>query len=367
MTVALLVPGGVDTRSGHVLPYLVCLIERLARRHQVHVFSLFHGSEPAAWTLDGAQVHNIGSRRGWRRRLYRTFAAVHAQTPIDVLHAFWGSQGLHAAWLGWRHRLPVVTQCLGGEFVADAPSRYGAQLTWRGRASMRVACLGARRVLAQSEYMARLGASLGIRVEVVPLGVALDRWPPRAPRPRQPGRPLQLLHIGDLRPVKDQITLLDAAAALQARGVRCDLHVAGVDHLNGRIQQHATALGLAAPTWHGWLDRARLRALVEASDLLVISSRHEAGAVAVLEAAVAGVPTVGTAVGHIADWAPAAAVAVPIGNAAALAREIEALANDEPRRLAIAEAARGRATAQDADYTARRVDAVYAEVTGRHD
>ncbi len=37
---------------------------------------------------------------------------------------------------------------------------------------------------------------------------------------------------------------------------------------------------------------------------MIISSRHEAGPLAVLEAAVKGVPTVGTAVGHIAEWAP---------------------------------------------------------------
>ena len=36
------------------------------------------------------------------------------------------------------------------------------------------------------------------------------------------------------------------------------------------------------------------------ADLFWLTSRHEAGPVAVLEAAVAGVPTVGTAVGQVA-------------------------------------------------------------------
>jgi hypothetical protein len=40
---------------------------------------------------------------------------------------------------------------------------------------------------------------------------------------------------------------------------------------------------------------------------MVVSSRHEAGPVAVLAAAVAGVPTIGTCVGHIAERAPSAA------------------------------------------------------------
>ena len=69
---------------------------------------------------------------------------------------------------------------------------------------------------------------------------------------------------------------------------------------------------------------------------MVVSSRHEAGPVALLEAAIVGVPTVGTDVGHVRDFAPDAAVAVEVGNPVALAREIAGLLDDEPRRLALA-------------------------------
>jgi glycosyltransferase involved in cell wall biosynthesis len=98
---------------------------------------------------------------------------------------------------------------------------------------------------------------------------------------------------------------------------------------------------------------------------LWISSRHEAGPLAVLEAAVAGVPTVGTAVGHIAEWSPDAAVAVPVGDAASLARETASLLGDDRRRLALALEAQRRALAQDADWTARRFEELYEEVARR--
>jgi glycosyltransferase involved in cell wall biosynthesis len=103
---------------------------------------------------------------------------------------------------------------------------------------------------------------------------------------------------------------------------------------------------------------------VQESDLLVHTSRHEAGPMAVLEAALAGVPTVGTDVGHVNEWAPDAAVAVPVGNARALALAVDSLLADEPRRIAIAREAQARATAIDADFTAASFERLYAEVLG---
>ena len=83
---------------------------------------------------------------------------------------------------------------------------------------------------------------------------------------------------------------------------------------------------------------------------------------AVLEAALAGVPTVGTDVGHVNEWAPDAAVAVPVGEARALADAVTSLLDDEPRRLALARAAQVRAIAIDADFTAASFERLYSEM-----
>jgi glycosyltransferase involved in cell wall biosynthesis len=95
---------------------------------------------------------------------------------------------------------------------------------------------------------------------------------------------------------------------------------------------------------------------------MVLSSRHETGPLAMLEAAVVGVPTVGTAVGHIAEWAPGATVAVPVGDGSALASAIGNLLRDEDLRLRIAREAQKRAIREDADYTARSFQAIYDRV-----
>jgi glycosyltransferase involved in cell wall biosynthesis len=91
----------------------------------------------------------------------------------------------------------------------------------------------------------------------------------------------------------------------------------------------------------------------------VLSSRHETGPLVALEAAVAGVPTVGTMVGHIAEWAPDAAVAVPVGDWARLSTAIRQLLEDEDLRFRIAHEALERAVREDADYTAERFSALY--------
>jgi glycosyltransferase involved in cell wall biosynthesis len=150
---------------------------------------------------------------------------------------------------------------------------------------------------------------------------------------------------------------------LRHAGVRFELHVAGLDSENGPLQSSAEARELGdAFKGHGVLRREELRALMDRTDLLLVTSRHEAGPLVVLEAAIAGVPTVGTSVGHIADWSRDAAVGVPIGNAAALAQETAALLSDEPRRMAMAARAQARAIAIDADYTAAAFENIYSQM-----
>jgi len=152
-------------------------------------------------------------------------------------------------------------------------------------------------------------------------------------------------------------------ALLKERGVAFELEVAGFDTLDGEVQRLATVLGLQAEVaFAGFVPHDLLRPLFDRADLLVVSSIHEAGPLVMLEAAVAGVPTVGTAVGHVADFAPDAAVCVPVGDAGGLADAIEQLARNEPRRLRIAAAAQDRALRLDADHTCREFLRVYREV-----
>lgn len=364
MNVALVVPGGVD-RSGEyrVIPALLWLVKRLTRLHHVRIISLYQERRPSEWELHGATVINVGHRRSGIRALM-TIVREHRRVPFDVLHAIFATRpGVLAVAASRILGVPALVHLAGGEMEALRDIAYGGCQTWRGRLFVRSALKGATRVTAASGPMVEAARSLGRTVEPLPLGIDLAEWPVAEPRHRDTSRPARLVHVGSLNRVKDQHTALRAAAILAGRGVHYHMDFIGVDTLSGELQQLARDLGLSARVaFHGFLPHRWLRPLVTNADLHVVSSRHEAGPVALLEAAVAGVPTVGTAVGHVADWAPEAAVAVPVADHVALAAGIAELLQDESRRLSVAREAQRRAVDFDADATALRVTQIYEDM-----
>jgi glycosyltransferase involved in cell wall biosynthesis len=77
------------------------------------------------------------------------------------------------------------------------------------------------------------------------------------------------------------------------------------------------------------------------------------------------VPSIGTRVGHLAEWAPHAALVVDPGDAAGLAALIARVAADEDMRLQLAGEAQRRALAEDADHCHAQFERLYAELLGR--
>lgn len=368
MRVGLVVPGGVD-RSGRerVIPALLRLVERLAARHEVVVFALGQEERPGEWPLLGARVVDLGraARRalpglGVAARARQLSRSVRRHGPFDVLHAFWASPCGFLA-LAAAARTPVVVSLAGGELAARPEIGYGCGLLPRESAKVRVALRLAAAVTAPSGPMLRAAEEAGFDAELVPLGVEV---PAAAPRPvRRGGDPVRLLFVGSLNRVKDPGTLLRAFALARDRLPSLLLEIAGEDALGGEAQALASGLGLGSSvTFRGWVPPDEVGALLARADLLVVSSRHEAGPVVLVEAAARGVPTVGTAVGHVAEGAGVRSRAVPVGDARALAGAIVALASDEPLRRRLGDAALAWARENDADRTAARFEAVYRRV-----
>ncbi len=366
MRIGLVVQGGFD-RSGRrrVVPALLWLVERLARRHDVHVFALRHGAAPETYPLAGATVHDLGGFRdtaapGVVRQLGRLLRALRGAGPFDVLHGYLGGPpGALTAIAGRLLHVPTVVTLDDGELVALPEIAYGLGLGWRGRALARLAVRLADRLTVTSAAMARACRDRGVAAAEIPLGVDLSAFGPAVPAVGPP----RLLQVASLSPVKDQATLLAAFRRIADEAPDVHLDLVGEDTLRGAIQTRCAALDLdSRVTFHGFQPTDVVAALCARAHVYVQSSRHEAAGVAVLEAAACGVPAVGTAVGYVADWAPERAVAVPVGDSAALGAAVLALLRDEGRRRALGEAARAWVRAHDADWTASRFDEIYGQL-----
>ncbi|MGE5245794.1 MAG: glycosyltransferase family 4 protein, partial [Betaproteobacteria bacterium] len=369
MRVGLVAAGGFD-RSGcdRVIPALLWLVERLARRHDVHVFVLRHYAEPCTYQLAGATIHDLGrvtAPRGLSTAVHarRLVRALRRAGPFDVLHGYWAAPaGLAAGLAGRWLDIPALVSFDSGELVSLPDCDYGLQRSARERASVRLTARLAERLHVCSAHMLRLARAAGLEAECVPLGVDTQLFQPPARLPVGP--PWRLVHVASLRPVKDQQTLLRAMALLLARRAD-DIHldIVGEDTLDGALQAQCAVLGLTRHvTFHGFQRISRLPAFYDRAHLHVLTSRHEAAGVVVLEAAACGVPTVGSCTGYVADWAPDAACAVPPGDPGELADAIDSLLDDPARRAALAAEAERRARAMSADRTAMGIEGLYAGV-----
>jgi glycosyltransferase involved in cell wall biosynthesis len=352
MRVALVVTGGVD-RSGRerVIPALLSFIERQARHHE----------RPCTYPLLGATVDDLGRPRGLRRQYAALVRALRHQGRFDVIHGYWALPGgLAAALAGRRLGIPSVVTLDSGEFVSDPEIEYGLQRSWRHRLAVSATLRLASRLTVCTGHMRVLARAHGVEPAVLPLGVDTTRF---TATDRLPGPPWRLLHAASLNPVKDQRTLLHAFRHVLDRVGDAHLDIAGEDTLGGAIQDIARQLGIDRHvTFHGVQPTEALVGLYQRAHLFVLSSRHEAGAVVVLEAAACGVPTVGTAVGYLADWTPDRAITVSPRDPRALGEAIVGALSNPARLADIAAAARAWTLAHDAEWTAREFDRLYRDV-----
>jgi glycosyltransferase involved in cell wall biosynthesis len=281
-----------------------------------------------------------------------------------VVHAFWADPaGLSAVIVGRRLGVPVIVTCDSGEFTALPEVGYGLQCGWRSRAAVGLACRLASEVHVTTRFMETLARQYGCSPKRIPIGVDTTAIAPPSNRPEGP--PWQLLQVASLNRVKDHSTLLEAVAIVR-RQLDVQLDLAGEDTLGGTLQDKARMLGLSEVVrFHGFVPHDQIAPLRERAHLYVQSSRHEAAGKAVLEAAAAGLPVVGTRVGYISDWAGRAAEAVAPGNPDALAEAIEWLLRSAATRTALAREAYQFATEHDVRWTAEQFGRMYEAIARR--
>ncbi|MEQ1700540.1 MAG: glycosyltransferase family 4 protein [Ilumatobacteraceae bacterium] len=373
MRIVLVVPGGVDPPDApgvegvpRVIPFVHHLVRTLASAHDVHVIAVGHDPQPGAWQLFGATVTNVPVGRHGKADIARVLATVPGVVGRggrpDVVHGLWANlPGLAAVAAAKRWRCPSVVSVCGGEFAAHQDIEYGGGLRNGTRRLALTAARGATAVTVATEWMRAHVQAAGAPVsDIVPLGADPQLF---TPAPAAVTGPFALVHIGGLNRVKDQDLLLHAMALLVAAEPRATLTIAGGDALGGQHERLTSQLGIADHVrFLGHVAHDALPAVLQGASVHVLTSRHDAGPVAVLEAAACGVPTVGTDVGHVHDFAalsPAAAVAVHDRSPAALADALLAVVSEPARRDTLAAAALDWAVAHDAAHTAATFEQLY--------
>ncbi len=261
----------------------------------------------------------------WRKHL----AAVVAGFAPDVIH-------VHHVWLvaslvkDAAPGVPVVDQCHATGLRQRLLCPHLAPLVARG-------CRRNDRFLVlHREHAAALSGFLGVppeRITVVGAGYRDDLFRLEAPaRPRGP----RLLYVGKLADAKGLPWLLDAVAALAARGTSLELHVAGdgggeeADRLRRRLREMAPLV-----TWHGALAQPDLAALMNRCAVCVLPSFYEGVPLVLVEAAACGCRLVATALpGIVSELAPALGPRLRLVTPPRLRRGDEPLPEDLPRFVA---------------------------------
>jgi glycosyltransferase involved in cell wall biosynthesis len=369
MRIGLIVPGGVDrSASVRVIPVLLALIERLARRHEVFVVAINQEPQACEYNLLGARVMNLGYEESgpanWGSRLIQLLSALKSfGGRFDILHAFWAHPpGTLAVAAGKWMRVPVMISIGGGELVWLPEIDYGGQGTWRSRMMISAALRMATVVSAPSEYALKGLGKIRTDARWLPLGV--DRKFVQDRTANDTREEKRILHVASLNRVKDQFTLMKAMRQVYDALPGARLDCVGVDTLDGQVQRCAHDLGVSdVVRFHGVLPVNELLPFYRKADVYVQSSLHESMGAAVLEASAAAVPVVGTNVGLVAEMAPEAALAVSVKDSTALARAIISLLTNEKNRTQIGQAAQKFARTYDADWSASALEDIYRQAS----
>jgi glycosyltransferase involved in cell wall biosynthesis len=270
-----------------------------------------HGPEvePMAWSLRSHELPGTAERMAAARVPYRTLG-LSARNPLpalgirralretgpDVLHLHLEASTL----VGALAALSLAPRPLLVASVANDPYRQSGYHRWAGRrlaASMDLHITHSRGI---RDSVLRAYAGRPRRLEVVSLGIDLDRFrrdgadPARIAEYRGGSAPV-VGAIGRLVPQKAMHVLVDATPALLEAHPGLRVLIVGDGPLRADLEAQAARLGVAGAIRFAGYQEDVVSAYA-AMDVFVLPSRDEGFGLVFLEAMAVGVPVVGTRV-----------------------------------------------------------------------
>jgi len=294
----------------------------------------------AAFVPDVARTLRRVLAGGWRPHL------VSAQTPWEEGVAAWAL----ARALGARFVPQLHFDLFSPAWLAEHPLNR-----WRRLVAGRVLRGGdAVRTVSEGQR-ARVARELGIpagRVCTVPVGVRFTpaEGPPGRYRAALGAEPVEapvVLFVGGFRAAKNLPLWIETARRVAAEVPDVRFVLAGDGPEHAHVRARAAVTGIAERVlFLGAVGHERLPEIYAAADVFLLSSDYEGFPRVVIEACLAGVPTVSTdSPGSCELLGEGRGVLAPRGDAAALAAGVTRLLRDEPARRAMGEAARAHVRA----------------------
>jgi glycosyltransferase involved in cell wall biosynthesis len=183
-------------------------------------------------------------------------------------------------------------------------------------------------------------------------------------RRRVAGGRRYILYLGTLEPRKDVETLVTACERLWAkRRARPDLVLAGGSGWKSSALHRRIARSAFRDKIHvaGYANRSLAPELYRAADVFVYPSLAEGFGLPVAEAMACGTPVVASDIEALREVGGDAVIYVPPRDAAAFAREVERVLDDEAMRRSLRDAGPRRASLFTWEDAAERTAAVLAE------
>ena len=297
----------------------------------------------------------------------------------DLIHSHYWLSGLVGEALKARWGTPHVTMFHTLGEIKNRASLSEHETDLRIEAEGRI-IRGVDRVICATEAERALIEQLYTadrhKIEVIPLGVDLDRFRPLgkddARRQLSIGDDEHIvLFVGRIEPLKGVDILIKAAAMLES-DVECSVMIVGGDESSNEqvaeLRELAREGGIEKRVaFVGAVDHDKLPLYYSAADLCVVPSHYESFGLVAVEAMASGLPVVASRVGGLAGTVRDGETGylIPWLCPEPFAERIELLLENEPLRRNLGEAAREAVGRYRWESVAGAILDLYNELTGR--
>ena len=358
--IAIIIPGGVGTGRNNIgVPALERIIKSLSRDFRITVFQLYPVNvDYSPRDFDLIEVYSPNRFLKFLK-FFPAFRKAHRMMNFQAVHGFWAFPcGLMAVLSGKVFNIRSLISLQGGDAISIPEISYGQLQNWFSRRLVIWALHRTDELISPTRYLIHNLQRFGLRrsrIRYIPLGIDTDVFNFQS---KSIGRPIRILHIGNLTPVKDQVTLLKAFEIISSE-IDARLTIIGEGELEQTLKVLATQLGLQDKiVFHGSVAYDSLPDVYHQEDILLHSSLSEGHPIVVQEAMSCGVLVCGTRVGLLYDL-PEYCVAVPVGDFRSLARATLQFIADPQRVEAVRTEARKWAVEHSIEWTLKQFKLCY--------